>query len=189
MNLVSISEFIHSRKTLFYVARFIVLLFFLSILFFDGIFEFTLSNSFALYALVISIIVLVLALLYDLIYREKSSLVSLVANYFFLTLSMILLFGIIFYANAVKIDPPGFYNTHPMVLKKDVFYFSAVSYFTIGYGDIVPAGLNAKVLSVLEAFTGTVINLVVLALAFRTLNLSDTSHEKRIFKKLTKHMR
>lgn len=184
-----VSVSIERRRTIFYAARLIVLVFFFSILFFDKIFQFTLSNYFALYALIISLILLAMAMLYDLIYEEKKTLLSLVSNYFFLTLSMVLLFGILFFFNATRFQPPGFYNSHPEFLDKDVFYFSAVTYFTVGYGDMVPAGVYAKTLAVFEAFIGNIINLVVLALAFRTLNLQDIEHERTLLRRIVKQFR
>lgn len=177
------------RRVIFYAARLVVLVFFFSILFFDRIFQFTLSNPYAIYALTASLVILSLTILYDLIYEEKKSLISLIGNYFFLTLSMVLLFGLLFYFNAIKFDPPGFYYSQPLYLEKDVFYFSAVTYFTIGYGDMVPAGLNAKTLSVFEAFVGNIINLVVLALAFRTLNLNEIERERTALRRVIKHFR
>jgi len=54
-------------------------------------------------------------------------------------------------------------------LESDVFYLSATTYYTIGYGDIVPIGNNARVGAVAEAFFGSLINLIVLAMAFQNL--------------------
>ncbi len=177
------------RQFFFYSARFIVVAFFVSILFFDNILKFILSNFYALDAIVLSLVFLALTHLYDLIYEQKKSLGELVAKYFFLTMSVILLFGLLYYVNAVRFDPPGLAYAHPILLEKDVFYFSAATYFTIGYGDIVPEGLNAKTLAVFEAFFGNVINLVVLALAFRTLNLQDSKNEKKVLRRIVKQMR
>ena len=178
------------RRLLFYSARIIVVAFFASILFFDEVLKFLLSNFYALDAIVLSLVILAMTHLYDLIYEEKKSLVALISKYFFLTMSMILLFGILFYVNAVKIDPPGLISQHSIQLEKDVFYFSAVTYFTVGYGEIVPWGVNAKTMAVFEAFFANVINLVVLALAFRTLNIQEVSgREKRAFGKIVRHVR
>ena len=177
------------RKFFSYSVRFIVVAFFVSILFFDEVLKFILSNFYALAAIVISLVILALTQLYDLIYEEKKSLTGLIGKYFFLTMSVILLFGILYYVNAVKFDPPGLDYVYPVLLEKDVFYFSAMTYFTVGYGDIVPAGLNAKTLSVFEAFFGNVINLVVLALAFRTLNLQDSKNEKTALRRIVRHVR
>ncbi|MEM4255001.1 MAG: ion channel [Candidatus Norongarragalinales archaeon] len=177
------------RRLLFYSARVIVVAFFASILFFDSVLKFILSNFYALDAVVLALVILALTHLYDLIYEEKKSFSALIWKYFFLTLSVILLFGILYYVNAVVFDPPGLVSTYEMQLEKDVFYFSAVTYFTVGYGEIVPWGVNAKTLSVFEAFFGNVINLAVLALAFRTLNLQRNLEEKKAFGRIVKHVR
>lgn len=177
------------RRLLFYAARIIVVGFFVSIIFFDEVLKFILSNFYALDAVVLALVILALTHFYDLIYEEKKSLSALIGKYFFLTLSVILVFGILYYVNAVEFDPPGLKSTYEMQLEKDVFYFSAMTYFTVGYGDIVPWGVNAKTLSVFEAFFGSVINLVVLALAFRTLNLQGNREEKKALGKIIRHVR
>ncbi len=41
------------------------------------------------------------------------------------------------------------------------FYFSAITFFTVGYGDICPMGLN-KNLSMLNAFAGSFINAILM---------------------------
>jgi potassium channel LctB len=48
-------------------------------------------------------------------------------------------------------------------MSRDYFYFSAVTFFTIGYGDICPMGLS-KILSVLTAFIGNIISVVLMAI-------------------------
>jgi potassium channel LctB len=47
-------------------------------------------------------------------------------------------------------------------ISKDFFYFSAVTFFTVGYGDICPMGF-AKVVSILVAFMGNIISVILLA--------------------------
>lgn len=184
---MKISDWLAQHKTLiFYTARIVVLAFFVSILFFDTVLKFILSNFYALDAVVLSLVILALTHFYDLIYEEKRSFLALIIKYFFLTMSVILLFGILYYVNAVEFNPPGLISAYPMQLEKDVFYFSAITYFTVGYGEIVPWGVSAKTLSVFEAFFGNVINLIVLGLAFRTLNLQGSAKEKAAFKKIVK---
>lgn len=173
------------RHLFFYAARIVVAVFFVSILFFDEVLKFILSNFYALDAVVLALVILAMTHLYDLIYEEKRSLSALILKYFFLTMAVILLFGILYYVNSVRFDPPGLRSTYDLQLEKDVFYFSAITYFTVGYGEIVPWGVNAKTLSVFEAFFGNVINLIVLALAFKTLNLQDKK-EKAVLKRIVR---
>jgi hypothetical protein len=47
-------------------------------------------------------------------------------------------------------------------ISKDFFYFSAVTFFTVGYGDICPMGF-AKVVSILIAFMGNIISVILVA--------------------------
>lgn len=48
-------------------------------------------------------------------------------------------------------------------ISRDFFYFSAMTFFTVGYGDICPMG-HAKTLSIIVSFIGHLISVVVVAL-------------------------
>jgi hypothetical protein len=47
-------------------------------------------------------------------------------------------------------------------ISKDFFYFSAVTFFTVGYGDICPMGF-ARVVSIIVAFMGNIISVILVA--------------------------
>jgi hypothetical protein len=49
------------------------------------------------------------------------------------------------------------------LLYKDSLYFSYVTQLTLGYGDIVPVGQTARILSVLEGFIGQIYIVTVIA--------------------------
>jgi hypothetical protein len=46
----------------------------------------------------------------------------------------------------------------------NTIYFSAITFFTVGYGDICPVGVD-KLLSILNAWAGVLINIIVISVA------------------------
>jgi hypothetical protein len=66
------------------------------------------------------------------------------------------------------------------VISKDFFYFSAVTFFTVGYGDICPMGF-AKFISILVAFMGNIISVILVAFIINNYlkkKESETDHIK-----------
>jgi Ion channel len=61
---------------------------------------------------------------------------------------------------------PGRIGTDPYI-SEDYFYFSAVTFFTVGYGDICPMGWN-KYVALLNAFVGNFISVVVMVFVIGT---------------------
>jgi len=49
-------------------------------------------------------------------------------------------------------------------LSHDYLYFSAVTFFTVGYGDVCPMGL-CKTLAIVTAFAGNIVTVVLMAIA------------------------
>jgi potassium channel LctB len=55
-------------------------------------------------------------------------------------------------------------------------YFSAITFFTVGYGDICPMGMS-KIISMLNALVGSMFNVLILAIAI--VNYSNTKNEEK----------
>ena len=165
-------------RMLYYFARLIVIVLFASILLSPKWLEIFLGTPILLAMTIFGTVVLAITLFADLLLERQRTVSSIIFKYFYLTLSVILAFGLFFYLNATMLQPPGLHygskdSDAPGMqhdVESDVFYLSATTYYTIGYGDIVPLGNNARIAAVAEAFTGTLINLVVLAIAFQNLH-------------------
>ncbi|PIT84617.1 hypothetical protein COU37_02345 [Candidatus Micrarchaeota archaeon CG10_big_fil_rev_8_21_14_0_10_45_29] len=171
------------RRWVYLATRLIVLLTFGSILFFPEELKLALETPILLGIMLVGTIGMALILLGDLISTRQKNIASLMYKYVFLTVSVILAYGMFYYIDATILEPPGIeYFTKSEVhnLEMDVFYFSGVTYFTIGYGDVTPISTYAKSASITEAFAGSIINLVVLALAFQrfALNINSASRKK-----------
>ena len=128
------------RRWIYLATRLIVLLTFGSILFFPGELKLALETPVILGVMLIGTIGMALILLGDLISTRQKNISSLMYKYVFLTVSVILAYGMFYYIDATILEPPGIeYFTKNDVhnLETDVFYFSGETYFTIGYGDII----------------------------------------------------
>lgn len=160
------------HRIVYYIARIVVVILFASIIFSPRWLKIFLNNPFLLGATIFGTLVLGFTLLIDLLTERQRNLGSLIVKYAFLTLSVILAFGLFYYLNATMIQPPGIYymaDDHLREIERDVFYLSATTYFTIGYGDVVPLGTMARTAAVGEAFMGSLINLIVLGMAFQNM--------------------
>lgn len=157
------------KRGIYLAARSIVVLLFGSILFLPQELEIALETPAILGVMLFGTCVMAIILLADLLMTRQKNIGSLMYKYFFLTISVILAYGLFYYIDATLLDPPGLESLKgggEINLERDVFYFSGVTYFTIGYGDIVPTGI-AKTAAITEAFIGNVVNLIVLATAFQ----------------------
>jgi potassium channel LctB len=157
------------KRGIYLAARSIVMLLFGSILFFPKGLDVALQTPAILGIMLFGTCVMAIILLADLLMTRQKSIESLMYKYFFLTISIILAYGLFYYIDATLFDPPGLESLKGeghIDLNRDVFYFSGVTYFTIGYGDIIPTGM-AKIATITEAFIGNVVNLIVLATAFQ----------------------
>ncbi len=99
---------------------------------------------------------------------------SLVGAYAFLVIMVILIFATIFsIVNLGKFGALQYgscsdsYDPHfqipDSIVSHDYFYFSAVTFFTVGYGDICPMGIM-KYAAILNALVGHLISVIVVAL-------------------------
>ncbi|VVB57508.1 Ion channel [uncultured archaeon] len=160
------------KKGIYLLARVVVLVLLFSILFFPSELKAMLNTPILLGAILFANAVLAIILLADLLYNPQKSIGSLAIKYIYLTTSLILAYGLFYYINATILQPPGVHYTNTYGephLEYDVFYISGSTYFTVGYGDIAPLGVYARTASVAEAFTGCLVNLVVLGKAFQSL--------------------
>ena len=168
------------HRAIYYVARLIVIVLLASIVFSPKWLNVFLGTPLLLALTIFGTVVLAIALFADLLLEHQRTVSSIIFKYFFLTVSVILAFGLFFYLNATMIQPPGLhYSSKDAIaiaqhdLESDVFYLSATTYYTIGYGDVVPLGNYARIAAVAEAFAGCLINLIVLAIAFQNLNKKE----------------
>jgi len=105
-------------------------------------------------------------------------------NIFFLLLELywvIHLFAVL-YTAVLTFDHSSFVGvntTSPFLLYLDMFYFSTVTFTTLGYGDIIPVSPIAKMLVVVEVFLFViVISLVVVNLVKRAPSKESAIEEK-----------
>ncbi|MCR8633906.1 ion channel [Paenibacillus radicis (ex Xue et al. 2023)] len=62
----------------------------------------------------------------------------------------------------------------------DFFYFNTITYFTVGYGDIVATSIFSKVLSIIESFISHLNALILIALII--LNKREIIHEVKEYR-------
>ncbi|MFH1471256.1 MAG: potassium channel family protein, partial [Candidatus Micrarchaeota archaeon] len=99
---------------------------------------------------------------------------ALIAAYTFFVFTVLLISSTIY--NLVEVSGLGYIKygictenfDQSMILtdkniSRDFFYFSAITFFTVGYGDICPMGLT-RVVSMIVAFAGHVISVIIVAL-------------------------
>ncbi|MFN3909918.1 MAG: potassium channel family protein [Candidatus Anstonellaceae archaeon] len=160
-----------NQKIIFLVARLTILLIFFGILLEPSILKNLLNNRLMLVIILFFNVALVILIFFELIQEKQKSIFILITNYLFLTISIILCYGIFFYIDTKILESNALINVwqKEMVLEREVFYFSGVTYFTIGYGDIIPIRPYAQVAAISEAFLGAVINLIVIGIALQKI--------------------
>ena len=105
---------------------------------------------------------------------NPKNIISLILAYALFIIGIILLFstlysiaeitkmGYIRYQGCSDKFDPSVIGNDPAI-SRDFFYFSSITFFTVGYGDICPMGF-AKILAILNAFVGHLVAVVVVAL-------------------------
>ncbi len=162
------AHFEERYRVVFYVSRALAGLLLLAVAWdpIPGLVSDIMKNDMAVGLIVVSLVALVSLLSVDLITRGQHGWRELVSKYIYLIMGVVLLFGVFFVILQTRTHDSGLRVSlgTDALSEKDSFYFSAVTYFTVGYGDIVPYGY-AKLLSVAEAGIGRDINLIILAMA------------------------
>lgn len=133
-----------------------------------GLLMAVMQNDVAVVLVITALISMTIILSYDFLTRTQRDWQQLLGKYLFLMLSVILLFGVLYVFLETHTKDSGLRSPHRYIPERDAFYFSAVTYFTIGFGDYVPYGA-AKTLSIIEAALGNMVNLIVLAIALTRL--------------------
>jgi potassium channel LctB len=105
--------------------------------------------------------------------KEPKSLFHLIGAYVLLILVIIFISSILYnfvdlshlgyiqYGNCNDNFNPSLIDNSPTI-STDFFYFSAVTFFTVGYGDICPMGF-ARVISIIVAFMGHIVSVILVA--------------------------
>lgn len=99
-------------------------------------------------------------------FRQGKQLI-IIAVYFFIVIFYILGFAWIYYE--INLDPehPGAFATQQNLEKityVDFAYYSIISYATIGYGDITPVSIAAKLVAGIEALVGILMSVLFIAI-------------------------
>ncbi|MEM4137842.1 MAG: ion channel [Candidatus Anstonellaceae archaeon] len=131
-----------------------------------------LGNLFAVVFIIFFNMSLAILLFIELIGQKQKSIFVLIENYLFLTISIILCFGLFYYIDEKIIEKEGsLYKVWEKNkdLERDVFYFSGVTYFTIGYGDIIPTKPYSQIAAIIEAIIGSMVNLIAIGIAIKEL--------------------
>lgn len=63
-------------------------------------------------------------------------------------------------------------------ISREFFYFTAITFFTVGYGDICPMGA-AKIIAVLAAFVGHVVSVVLVALILNNYFMARNDKKRK----------
>ncbi|MBI5804380.1 two pore domain potassium channel family protein [Candidatus Pacearchaeota archaeon] len=93
---------------------------------------------------------------------KSKKIASFILSYAFLIVMIILLFAGIYFEN----NDDFIYNGGKTELSfEDSLYFSAISFTTVGYGEIAPTGINKLIASV-QAITGMVLNIAFIGHIF-----------------------
>lgn len=150
---VKLIDIIRSGGTIFedYTSLAIIIIF--------GVIHFVLGEK--INSIMITTIVFILAYsvglvpwINDIIRSRKIT--SFILSYVFFVVMIVLLFAGMYALN----DDKFFYNNVQQTISfEDAIYFSAITFTTVGYGDIAPVGIN-KLITSLQAILGMVLNIV-----------------------------
>jgi hypothetical protein len=109
----------------------------------------------------------------DLIKSRRIS--SFIINYAFFIIVIVLLFAGIYFANNQEFT----LNGEPTTLSfEDSLYFSAITFTTVGYGEIAPAGIN-KLISSVHAIVGMILNITFIGYIFASKKIIISKKQTR----------
>lgn len=156
-------------RLLFLVGRALVALLFVLVVWnpVPGLLTAMVNNDVSAVAIIAVLLGLAGVLLGDLLLHEQHGWRELIGKYVFVVMVINMLFGMAYVELHLRSAGSGLktvIGVEDPVIERDAFYFSAVTYFTVGYGDVIPYG-QAKTLAVLEAALGSIVNLVIVAMA------------------------
>jgi hypothetical protein len=114
---------------------------------------------------------------------------ALIGSYIILIVMILLVFSTIY--NVVDLTGLGYikygscsdnFNSSMIAsdatISRDFFYFSAMTFFGVGYGDICPMGL-AKIISIIAALIGHVVSVILVALILNNyINMKPKREDK-----------
>ncbi|MCX8163502.1 MAG: ion channel [Candidatus Micrarchaeota archaeon] len=167
-----ILQILKANHSLVYLAaKITTFLIFVGILLMPSLLKELLTNTLMLGTILTFNVASAILIFFELLEKKQKSISLLINNYLFLTISIILSYGIFYYIDEKILEPGALLNVwkKEMSIEQEVFYFSGVTYFTIGYGDIVPAKPYAQIAALSEAMVGAIVNLIEIGLAIKKL--------------------
>jgi len=128
---------------------------------------------------IFSIFVLAISIVLSAYYYEKLGMKSLCICYLFFCLCIILFFGFMYQLVWISevgglMDKNGILDLN--IHSSDPHYFSGVTFFSLGYGDIYPIGLS-KLLAIIEVFIGHFFTVVIIATLLQKAFLNKMSKD------------
>lgn len=174
---IKIADYTISHVWRSIITLIILVLLTLTFSFVDRLLFLVFSTMLAIYAVIIAVSLFRHGLKY--LFNSQGNIYELIIGYAIAVLGIIFFFTTIY---SISEELNTGYLTYGKCSEKDVnsalilndpnivesfsgkFYFSAVTFFTIGYGDICPMGLN-KGISLLNGFFGSVFATIILAIA------------------------
>lgn len=121
----------------------------------------------------IAVVIFLIKRWYQRLFNPKN-LVTLIFTYILFIIAILVLFSTIYnftelwgygylkYGQCSDSFSSSMIQTDPFV-SKEFFYFSSITFFTVGYGDICPMGF-AKNIAILNAFVGHLVSVVIVVL-------------------------
>ena len=132
---------------------------------------------------------LIIIFLYSLItVKHGERLWFIVVSYGFAALITIILFAYIYWTISIFGTGHLQFNNcsviDPSIESENWFYFSSVTFYSLGYGDICPIGSFTRLISQIEVAAGALINTILIGFIF--WKIRETSVEEQVEKEVEK---